>query len=181
MSKPSVYRRSYLIDKDFQYGLIRRITFLAIFFAIFSMAIFLLSYHQFGQVMIEGVAPLYDASHDAVEALKSQRSVFDLFFPVMSFCLFVIVLTTVIYGIFLSHRMAGPIYRIKTELHQLSRGEAGRDAFLRKKDEFVSVITEVNAVKQYQRDLEHRLEEALDKLENGEIEHGKDIIRTIID
>jgi nitrogen fixation/metabolism regulation signal transduction histidine kinase len=98
----------------------------------------------------------------------------------MAFCLLVIVFTTVIYGIFLSHKMAGPIYRIKTELRRLASGEPGKDAQLRKNDEFTSVITEVNAVKKYQRQLDQKLRNALNKLEHGDLKEGRSIIRSII-
>ncbi len=67
-------------------------------------------------------------------------SVFLLFgLPVISILL-------LLWGLVISHRIAGPIYRLEQELDKISKGDFSLRIKFRKKDEFASIAQGINKV-----------------------------------
>jgi len=90
---------------------------------------------------------------------------------VVIICVVVTLAVTLVFGIVISHRMAGPLFRISRELKQMEQGDLSGEIRLRKKDDFKTLATTVNDLKANWR---HRLQElsgivyALDLNDNAE-------------
>ncbi len=167
MSSARRQRKVYIVDKPFQLGFIKKISILAFIFVVFSLVAFALTYHIYGEVAAPGIDPLYDSSKDIMDALSQQRTAFDILWPVMVVCLCAILLITFMYGVILSHRMAGPLYRLKQELKQLAAGAPGPDIALREGDEFESLYEEVNGVKRQYREMVDCIHRAMNELDDN--------------
>ncbi|NDV19253.1 hypothetical protein GO013_07445 [Pseudodesulfovibrio sp. JC047] len=158
-------RKQYFVDKPFQLGFIKKISVLAIVFVAVSLIVFAVVYHLYGGVAVSGIDPLYDASTSTVEKLARQATVFDLLWPVLGVTLCVILLVTFLYGMVLSHRMAGPLYRMRLDLQQLLIGTPRPDRSLRANDEFKNLYEEMNKVKGRHRALVASLHRAVNALD----------------
>ncbi len=154
-------RKTYIVDKPFQIGFIKKISVLALLLVTSSLIFFALSYHLYGEGAVPGINPLYDSSKATMDSLLQYRTAFDILWPVMAICLCLILLITFIYGVILSHRMAGPLYRLQQELAQLAAGVPGRNVVLRQGDEFESLCKEVNNVKQQYRTMLDGIQQAI--------------------
>ena len=62
-------------------------------------------------------------------------------------CCLILVFTT--FSIFLSHRIAGPIYKIKTVIDKMAKGDLPPSVVLRKNDEFKELAESVNNLLDY--------------------------------
>jgi len=58
----------------------------------------------------------------------------------------IIVIVLLWWGIFISHRIAGPVYRLEKELDKISKGNFSLRIKFRKKDELSSVAEGINKV-----------------------------------
>ena len=57
-----------------------------------------------------------------------------------------IVIALLLWGLFISHRIAGPIYRLEKELAKIAGGDFSLRIKLRRKDELVSIAEGINRV-----------------------------------
>ena len=166
MSSARKQRKSYIVDKPFQLGFIKKISILVVVYVVFSLIAFALTYHMYGEVSVPGVDPLYDASKSTMDALSGHGTVFDILWPVMAVTLCVILLITFVYGMILSHRMAGPLYRLRQELKHLLVGDPRPDISLREGDEFENLYEEVNGVKMRYRAMVDCLQRVMSELDD---------------
>ena len=149
---PTKFRRRLIIDKNFQYAFIKKLCLLVGIFVIFSLLILSVVYHLFGAVAVSGADPFYFASDSTMANLSQAPTAFDLMWPVLTICILLIGIITIIYGMILSHTMAGPLYRLRIELKKMTEGDYSGAMTLRKNDAFQSLVEDVNNLKKALRD-----------------------------
>lgn len=144
---PKVHkRRLYLIDPAFQYGLIRKISMIAVLIIVMSFS-FLAIIHQFyGDVQVEVVQPDPFSRSNSVVAPPVQTPLLTLIWPVLLICVVAALVITFLYGVVISHRMAGPIFRIRNVLTQMAQGDLSQQVRLRRKDDFKALAESVNGL-----------------------------------
>jgi methyl-accepting chemotaxis protein len=153
-------RRHYLIDKRFQLKYAAgSLTFVLIAFFIFTIV--------FYQV---GFSPLLEKLRD----VYPEARLFDILGNVykhLSVCFLLLLVVTFGLAIFRSHKIAGPIFRLKQYIHQMSEGDFASRVSLRKKDELKTLSEELNILSQNigffleeSRNLTQRMQLALDEL-----------------
>lgn len=88
----------------------------------------------------------------------------------VSLVLFVTISIIVIFGVFFLHRIAGPVYRFRSILRQLTKGEIPQDFRLREGDYFTETAGDFNTVLRMLRsrktqiaDIQKRLDQAIEK------------------
>ncbi|MDD4203395.1 MAG: methyl-accepting chemotaxis protein [Candidatus Omnitrophica bacterium] len=128
-------RRQYLVATDFQLrfvGLILLFMFAMTFFSAITI------YYNIWMLLGEKLANVYPQARLA-GILKSAN---------LKLLLNILVLTpfVIIAGIVLSHRIAGPIYRLKQDLEAVKQGKYSLRIQLRKKDEFQDLAKAINTV-----------------------------------
>jgi len=130
------YRRTnYLVAKKFQLkfvGLILIFMFCVAFFTALTI------YYQIWMLLGEKLANVYPQGR-LVEILKQAN--WGLFLRILLISPLVIIL-----GIVLSHRIAGPIYRIRDIMDRVAAGEYNLRIFLRKTDELKDMAESINKV-----------------------------------
>ncbi|XPV77596.1 MAG: hypothetical protein ACNI27_06690 [Desulfovibrio sp.] len=145
---PSKYvRKRLIIDKNFQYDLIKKLCLLIVIFVVFALIILSVVYHIFGSVAVSGPDPFYFVSDSTLQKVSDSPTAFDLMWPVLTLCIVIVGLITIIYGVYLSHNMAGPLYRLRLELKKMTEGDYSGKMTLRENDAFQSLVHDVNNLK----------------------------------
>lgn len=168
MSQPTMKhrRRQYLIDPGFQYWFIGRITILAVAILVFSLFLLALAYQQYGDITVELMQPDPFGAAGGIKTVAKHSSVFSLLWPVLAISMAGTLLVTFFFGLFLSHRMAGPIYRIRMVLKEMAEGNVSGILRLRKKDAFQPLAESINILKDSWRKKVQELQELCRKLES---------------
>lgn len=174
-NKPHVLRRNHFIKKGFQINFSIRFLALIIIEAILLGGLF---WYVSSNTLTTG----YVGSQLRIENTSS------FFFPsMMVYHLLVIVIVGIIGAvglIFISHKIAGPLYRFEASLKEISRGDLTHRISTRKKDQlkdlsdslngFTSVIDKkVNDLKQNMQNVSGqmaKLQEGLPSVENKDVD-----------
>ncbi len=144
-------RRQYIVDRCFQYGLIRKFTIIAIFIVIGSLSSLVLVYYKYGDVQVAITQPSPFGPIDTLteNGTVTTRTLLGLLWPVLSICLVGTIIFTFIYSVIISHRMAGPVYQMRQILEEMAQGDISISASqLRRKDEFKQLFSDINNVKE---------------------------------
>ncbi|MBN2124598.1 MAG: methyl-accepting chemotaxis protein [Deltaproteobacteria bacterium] len=183
MSKRPYKRRQYIVDPEFQYAFIRKVSLLAVLMVVMSLSFLALVYYLYGDIRIEIVQPDPFASTDSLKVMKETRGLLDLLWPVLALCLLATLAVTFFFGVLVSHRMAGPIFRIRRVLREMAAGDLRGEVRLRKKDSFKNLAAEISELKKTLRgriqEMEHLLE-ALDPLEEPRQQEAIREIRALL-
>lgn len=154
MSQSTYKRRQYIVDRSFQYGMIRKFAIVAVFIVIGSLSSLVLVYYKYGDVQVAIVQPTPFSSIDtlAENGTVTTRTLLDLLWPVLSICLVATIIFTFIFSVIISYRMAGPVYRMRMVLGEMVQGDLSRPSGrLRIKDEFEHLFSDICNVKEYWR------------------------------
>ncbi len=168
MGKGKYKRRQYIVDSRFQYSLIRKFAILTASIVIGSLSFLVLVYYRYGdvQVSIEQPVPFVLADSLVDNGDVPTYTLMRLLWPVLSICLFGTTIFTFFYSVIISHRMAGPVFRMRKVLEEMARGDLGRPiGRLRKKDEFKHLFADINNVKERWKQQIRELQSACRKLD----------------
>lgn len=127
-------RKQYLIERKFQLYFILDFLKILVGFLLIVGAVFIILYYfkyqhgdsVFNEYLLE------------VKKGKPIRVInpFEIISPVIAISVLITITFTIIYGIFYSHKIAGPIYRFKKTLDTMSKGKLNFHVKLREKDKF---------------------------------------------
>ncbi len=151
MGKATYKRRQYIVDTKFQYSLMSKFAILTACVVTGSLSILVLAYHKYGDIQVSVVQPipfgLFDSLVDNEGA--GTYTLLDLLWPVLAICLISTIIFTFFFSLIVSHRMAGPIYRMRNLLGEMAKGDLSSPVSrLRKKDEFKHLFADINDVKE---------------------------------
>ncbi|MCX7661356.1 MAG: hypothetical protein N2Z79_01570 [Candidatus Omnitrophica bacterium] len=155
-------RRIYFIEKRFQTNFIFKFFVLVFLGAIiFAGIIYILSRHTSTVTFLHGKAKILSTA--------------DFLFPILIQTIVVVTVVISLFGIiltlFISHKIAGPLYRLKKALESIGRGEIPSNFCFRKKDQLqdlaVSVSIMVKELKGKISDLKRDWEELKRALPEG--------------
>jgi methyl-accepting chemotaxis protein len=183
MDRVTYKRRQYIVDTQFQYRLMSKFAILTACVVIGSLTFLVLVYHEYGDIQVSVVQPL---PFDLLDGLTnhegaSSYSLLDLLWPVLAICLVGTIIFTFFFSLIVSHRMAGPVFRMRNILKEMATGDLSRPvSSLRKKDEFKHLFADINEVNEYMRLQIKELKLACGELgENGTQEQHLKRIREI--
>ncbi len=151
MGQKRYKRRQYIVDRGFQFRMIRKFTIVSVVIVIGSLLSLVFVYYKYGDVQVAITQPTPFGPIDtlAENGTLSTRTLLNLLWPVLSICLVVSIIFTFIYSVIISHRMAGPVYRMQQILRKMAQGDiSGPESRLRKKDEFKQLLSDINNVKE---------------------------------
>ncbi len=154
MGKKKYKRRQYIVDTRFQYSLMSKFAILTACVVIGSLSFLVLAYHKYGDIQVSVVQPLPFGLLDSFAEHNDAGtySLLDLLWPVLAICLVGTIIFTFFFSLIVSHRMAGPIFRMRNLLNEMARGDVSRPVSnLRKKDEFKHLFADINNVKEHWR------------------------------
>lgn len=144
MPKKKYKRKKYIVDPEFQYGVIRRITILALLIVLMSFTFLSIVHYRFGDVKVEVSQPDPFSKSGIFTSSDKPKTLVQLLWPVMAVCLGGTLIVNFIFGMIMSHRMAGPVYRIKKKINKMAEGDFRGELKLREKDDFQSLAERIN-------------------------------------
>ena len=134
MSKPPIHRRKFLVDPDLQVGLsTEMVGWILVYFLVFSTVANLPNFVALARSPADDVEYLA-----AMEQLRGFAA-----YVVLPMAVTFVAMS--IHGVFLTHRIAGPVVRLKRAMRELSSRRLPAPISLRAKDHFKDLADEVNA------------------------------------
>lgn len=131
-------RRKYLINPDFQLKLLVFFTGLAVV----SVLVFYQAMSSaFNNLTTQAMELSFPPDHVFYQLIAQQRYVINLTFLTTSIFVF---LFLVIGGLFLSHQVAGPLYRLHKHMEKVIQGGPINEVWPRKKDFFQDLFVQYN-------------------------------------
>ena len=144
MGQRSYKRRQLIVDPDFQYRFIGRISILALL--IILMALFFLAavYYSYGDIQVGVIQPSPFESFESAKIERETHTILDLIWPLLGVCILITLAIVFFFALVTSHRMAGPIFRLRKVLEEMAGGNLSGQVRLREKDSFKNLAEEVN-------------------------------------
>lgn len=184
MTKKKFKRRQYIVDRNFQYGFIRKIALLSLFIFLGSIGVFVLVYHVSEQFQGNAVAQPDPFSLSGGVTLTESPKISTLLVAIWPFilgCILLTIIVTFFWGVIVSHRMAGPVFRMRKVLSQMEKGDvSGPVEKLRNKDDFKSLFNDIQSVKIRWQGYINELQQICNKLENHNQKELVDKLQKII-
>jgi len=143
-----IKRRQLVVDPKFQFGLIIKLAALVTIILISSLILLTFIYNEF----INTALPLLlGAGGDTSLDIANLINLSNLIGPVM-LVLFLSVtiscLTVFILGVRFTHRMAGPVYRLRSNIADMTDGDLGKKVSFREKDYFQFLATDIDRLRE---------------------------------
>ncbi len=151
MGKRKYKRRQYIVDSRFQYSLISKFAILTASIVIGSLSFLVLAYYMYGDIQVSIEQPILFGLADSFmdNGDMATYTLLNLLWPVLSICLLGATIFTFFYSVIISHRMAGPVFRMRKLLGEMAQGDLSHPvSCLRKKDEFKHLFADINNVKE---------------------------------
>ncbi|MGR3179098.1 MAG: hypothetical protein ACUZ8E_13685 [Candidatus Anammoxibacter sp.] len=171
MSQKKVKRRKYIVDHDFQYGLIRKMAMLSLSIFLGSVGVFVLIYCISDQFQGEVIAQPDPFSLYVDITLMDSPKIASLLAQIWPYILastFVVTIVTFIFGVVISHRMAGPVFRMRKVLSNMADGDvSGNEERFRGKDDYIKpLFKDIQSVKlRWQKSI-GEMQQICDKLDD---------------
>ncbi len=139
MKNEKYVRKRYLINPAFQ---LRFMLYIAIAVSLGLLVLYVSNFYYFDHLIADGQDIGLDQSHPYFEFIQDQRDLLTQIYIVVSLIVFTALM---LFGLFLSHRIVGPIYRIEKYLQEVAAGEEHlRPVTLRDGDFFPEIAGIVN-------------------------------------
>ncbi len=136
--KSSYKRRIYLINKDFQ---IKFIVY-TLLLAVVTIAIFYGMIHYFFEESIKlGINAGFPAGHVYYKFIEDSQMDMNTYFVIASIAVFIVIFLS---GLFFSHKIAGPIYRMNMYLRSIAPENLATTINFRKMDFFQELAISYN-------------------------------------
>lgn len=156
-------RRIYVVDKQMQFRMIATFLF-SVLTALLVFTVLIFLYYWFTSMSGNNIFKEYITISRQVEMTDKDGNLmrdasgriltmtedlppknrFDIIIPPILINNLVIMIVMAFVGIFFSHKVAGPVYRIKTDLRQIIEGRKGVRITLRKHDQMKDLADSIN-------------------------------------
>ena len=168
--RPPFRRRHYFIKKGFQFRFILKFCLLTLLGVVISTGLLFL----FSQ---DTLTSSFDQSRLVIK--NTAFAILPAAVYVNLITLGLIILATIGVTLFVSHKLAGPMFRFEADLKVIGDGDLTRTIRLRKKDQFMSVTESLNRTTESLREKVLFIRNALEQLK--EKAQGLDAPRELID
>ncbi|MCP4690155.1 MAG: methyl-accepting chemotaxis protein [Desulfobacterales bacterium] len=174
MTKKKLVRKRYFIKKDYQFNFIMKFCLLVLAGAILSSG--LLFFFSQGTLTssFENSRLVIKRTSFAIMPMVIYTNLFTLIF---------ITVATIAVVLFISHRIAGPMFRFEKDLKEIAEGNLMKTISLRKKDQFMDMANNFNLMTTELRKRILEVDNQVLKLMASDLsrktpgEHGEDLER----
>ncbi len=141
-------RRQLVVDPKFQYGLILKIIFLMAVVLLVSLVLLTITFEVFSNIALPlSVSTKGIMSFGATQGIRLS-DVIKLSLAVLLFSVVIGSIAVYFFGINFSHRMAGPLPRLRKYITEMGYGDLDKKVTLRQKDYFQALATDINNLRQ---------------------------------
>ncbi len=135
--KKSVRRKQYFIKKDYQFTFIMKFCLLVLIGAVLSS----------GLLFFFSQGTLTSSFEDSRLVIKQTSfAIMPMVIYTNLFSLAFITIATIAVVLFISHRIAGPMFRFEKDLKEIGEGNLMKNISLRKKDQFTDMANSFNTM-----------------------------------
>ncbi|MGR3218438.1 MAG: hypothetical protein ACUZ8H_01290 [Candidatus Anammoxibacter sp.] len=184
MDRKKFKRSRYIVDHDFQYGLIRKMAMLSLSVFLGSVGVFVLVYYVSDQFQGEAIAqpdPFSLSGDITLTDAPKISIILELIWPYILSVTFIAMIVTFFSGVVISHRMAGPVFRMRMILSKMADGDvSGRMDRLRGKDDFKLLFNDIQSVKMRWQESVGKMQQICDKLDDQNCRQFVDEFRKFI-
>ena len=132
----TVQRRQLVVDPDLQYGLIVKFVIFMTIILILSLVLLTFIFSKFTNIALPvSVETGGVTSFEAIELIRLSDMVWPLLFVIL-LSVFLAGITFYFFGIFLTHKMAGPVHRLRKDIAAMAEGNLARMITFRENDYF---------------------------------------------
>ena len=179
MAQQKYKRKIYIIDPDFQYRMIRKSCLVGVAIIFMSLIFLAVVHHLYGNIEF---SPLkmpnpFDTDPKAIAPQSGPTSLLSMLWPVMAVSVGITLVFLFFYVTIVTHRMAGPIFRIRRVIREMADGDISGEIRLRDKDEFKHLAKEVNNLKASLREKVIKLNELVKSTQGNNAACQKNISR----
>ena len=171
MEKKRIRRKQYLIKPKFQ---LKHAGFNLIVLLLACLTFGFIIYESGTITMITEISRIYP---DKVPGFMMKLIVKQVLFTVLLF------LPIVLAGsIYLSHKIAGPAYRMEKDIRKITEGEFGLRIRIRKGDELQELVNEINKMVESTGDMVMKIKDSTSKMQDsvrGEVSYARLIMEHI--
>lgn len=130
-----IKRRNYFIDKSFQAKFIFKFCLIVVIASLLLTALLFYFSQDSTTVAIENTRVTVKSTADFM---------LPVFIQTVAIVFAAAALTVLLLSLFVSHKIAGPLYRIRKEIDALGKGDFSRNFNLRRKDQLKDLATSLN-------------------------------------
>ena len=170
MERPRFRRRHYFIKRGFQAGFILKFCLLVLLGVIISTGLLFL----FSQ---GSLTSSFDQSKLTIE--ETSFAILPAAIYTSLITLGLISLATIAVTLFVSHKLAGPMFRFEADLKVIGKGDLTKEIRLRKKDQFMDLVDSLNTMTGGLREKVLDIQDGLDRL--AETASAQNASREMID
>ncbi len=123
-------RRRFLINPEFQLSFLG---YMFIFTAVTTAIFYLASIYFFFKFRQIGIAMYFPEDHAFFQFMEQQKKIMHWIYAFAALASFIVLSLS---GLLLSHRVAGPIYRLQQHMKTVTQKKSLRNVTFRKKDYF---------------------------------------------
>jgi len=133
--KPKLRRRQYFIQKGYQFKFILKFCLIVLAGSILSTAFLFL----FAQSTLTT-----SFEHSRLVIRNTASAIMPAVFLTNVITLIVVTFATIVVVLFISHKIAGPMFRFEQDLKDIGQGDLTKKISLRKKDQFTNLSDSLN-------------------------------------
>lgn len=137
-TKKSIFRRQFIINPDFQYRMIGSTVFMGV---LLVAALYFVNLYFFNRFITQGLAMGLPEDHVYFRFIAQQKAAMSQGYAGVAACVLVFLTG---WGVFISHRIAGPVYRLCTDLKAIAKEGVTRKLAVRKNDFFPELADAIN-------------------------------------
>jgi methyl-accepting chemotaxis protein len=175
-TEKTIQRRQLIVDPKLQYGLIVKFAVFVTITLISSLILLTFIFNKFTNVALP--VSLETGGVTSFEASQFIRFS-DLIWPVLIVVLVSIILSSLIVyflGILFTHRMAGPVYRLRKDLAEMTDGGLEKRVSFREKDYFQLLATDIDGLRQQWHNSVKEIKAISMKLNDATEEEKKELL-----
>lgn len=141
-------RQQFVVDPKFQYGLIVRFILLVTIVLVLSLVLLTYIYSHY----ISIVVPISLATGGVTSfELTPFVNLSQLIWPIILVILLSVTIASIamyFLGVRFTHRMAGPVYRLRKNIAEMAEGDLGGKIAFREKDHFQYLAADIDSLRQ---------------------------------
>ena len=129
-------RRNYLPKKSLQFRMIAQLIAIMVFSMAISVGVTTMLYYRLSNVQFQGDVPVYYITEDVTQQSKSVPTALDVLVPALLVSGVIMAAVIAVIGVFITHRIAGAIYRFERSTEEIGNGNLSLTVRIRHKDAF---------------------------------------------
>ena len=175
-TKKTIQRKQLVVDPAFQYGLIIRFAVLVTIVLISSLVILTIIYNKYIGVVLPTSLETGGVTSFEITHLVTLS---DLIWPVMVVILISITISSIavyVLGLRFTHRIAGPVYRLRNSIAEMTDGDLGKKISIREKDYFQFLAADIDCLRQQLHDSVTELKTVNGQLNDISNEEQKELL-----